>query len=85
MKNDPEISDEAFRAKETEIAKLFARKLALTNLTEDSEEGDTDAASKERIERILSRARQTPTAEGRARIGKIIDRLKTGPEAQSTR
>ena len=63
-----EISDEAFSSREREIAAFFG--IAMEPASPD------ETGSAARIERIMSRATSAgPSAEGAARIGRILKRI----------
>ncbi len=76
MNTNHDISEEAFAAKEREIARLFEREPTEPPRSRMNGVATEAEASEKRIERILARARREPTEEGRVRIGRILTRLK---------
>jgi hypothetical protein len=77
MNNNQDITDEAFSAKEREIALLFGDS-SPTRLAEPD-------SSEKRIARIVQRAREEPSPQSLDRIGRIMRRLTDIPPSDSRR
>lgn len=82
METNYDISDEAFAAKEKEIANLFASEVSDGAVGSGDDPG-SESSSEARISRILGRARQEPTQTGQVRIGRIISRLKEEADSRA--
>lgn len=82
MDTNYDISDEAFAAKEKEIAHLFASEIS-DNEGGSGDDPESDFSSESRVDRILARARQEPTQTGQVRIGRIISRLKEEADSRT--
>lgn len=82
MESQNEITDEAFAAKEQEIALLFGQ--VMTETFEDVAGADS-ADSANRIQRILKLAREEPTPRGEIRIRRIMERVAEASASDSSR